>query len=227
MESLPTRLLAGIPVPDTPLITKALSFAEAHSTPGLYNHVVRSWLFGLIISRTLHPSLDLEAFSIATILHDLGFSTTPSLISPDKRFEVDGANATRAFLAENAPASEWDKHRIQLVWDTIALHTTASIALFKEPEVASSCAGIMADVVGPKMSIGGLLSKEQYDEVVKEVPLLGIKDGIKDVICGLCRTKPETTYDNFIGDFGEVYVEGYTRVGKRAVDLLMKDIEGT
>jgi len=39
-------------------------------------------------------------------------------------------------------------HQIQLVWDAIALHTTRSIALHKEPEVAMTHSGIFVDVIG-------------------------------------------------------------------------------
>jgi hypothetical protein len=27
--------------------------------------------------------------------------------------------------------------------------------------------------------------------------------------CGLCKTKPETTYDNFVGNFDRSYIDGY------------------
>jgi hypothetical protein len=44
-------------------------------------------------------------------------------------------------------------------------------------------------------------------------------------ICGLCRTKPETTYDNFAGDFGEQMVEGYSREGRRFYDVVLSTVE--
>ena len=40
-----TRLLAGVSVPDTPLISRAIDFARERSEPYLFNHVMRSWLF--------------------------------------------------------------------------------------------------------------------------------------------------------------------------------------
>jgi hypothetical protein len=33
------------------------------------------------------------------------------LVSKDRRFEVDGADAARKFLRKEAP--DWDKHRLQ------------------------------------------------------------------------------------------------------------------
>lgn len=90
---------------------------------------MRSWLLGFVIAAKI-PQLqgrDLEAHALAAILHDLGWAETGDLVTEDKRFEVDGANAARDFL--ETEAGDWDKHRLQLVWDAIALHTTPSIAV--------------------------------------------------------------------------------------------------
>ncbi|HET6892174.1 MAG TPA: hypothetical protein VFH31_13810, partial [Pyrinomonadaceae bacterium] len=46
-----TRLLAGVSVPDTPLISRAIDFARERSEPYLFNHVMRSWLFAAIVAQ--------------------------------------------------------------------------------------------------------------------------------------------------------------------------------
>jgi len=142
MTHLPTRIFAGVEVPDTPLITKALTLSRKHLNDLAYNHSVRTWLWGTIIANKI-PELqdrDIEAHAISAILHDLGWDETSDLVTQDKRFEVDGANAAREFLKREA--SDWDKHRLQVVWDAIALHTTTSIAWHKEPEVVATSYGI-------------------------------------------------------------------------------------
>jgi hypothetical protein len=126
-SQLPTRVLANITVPDTPLITKSIALARKYIDDQGYKHVMRSWLTGQASINRL-PSeeralIDEEAFSIAAILHDLGWSTSPEMTSQDKQFEVDGANAAREFLLREGKPEEWDKHRVQLVWDSIAFHT--------------------------------------------------------------------------------------------------------
>ncbi|KAL8823793.1 MAG: hypothetical protein Q9191_005544 [Dirinaria sp. TL-2023a] len=222
MSSLPTRIVGGILVPDTPLITKALDYARAHLSDMAYNHVVRSWLFGFAIASKV-PSFadrDLEVHSIAAILHDMGWDSTGRLVSSDKRFEVDGANVAREFLIKEGVSEEWEKHRLQLVWDAIALHTTPSIASHKEDEVQMITYGILTDFGGPDVSFEKLLTWEEWEGVVKEYPRLGLKDGVKDILCGLCRSKPETTYDNFVAGYGEKYVEGYSLEGKKQVDAI-------
>ena len=140
----PTRDLAGVKVPHT-----ALEYARQHSTPRLYNHVVRSWLYGVIISSRvpLLQHVDKELHAVSAILHDLGLDNSGELVSPDKRFEVDGAKAARTFL--KLKALNLKGYKQQLVWDAIALHTIPSIYVYKEVEVAVTGISISADFSGP------------------------------------------------------------------------------
>lgn len=167
--ALPTRVLAGVTVPDTPLITKAIEFAREYSADDTYNHIIRSFLFGFIIADKVIGERDREAHAVAALLHDLGFPIGhpphSEIISADKRFEVDGANAARSFLRREAP--DWDKHRLQLVWDSIALHTIGSIVFEKEPEVQATSYGIWADFQGPDRIQGNPLTWDEYNAVVK------------------------------------------------------------
>lgn len=172
-EMLPTKVIAGVTVPDTPLITKALDFAREHSTDYTYNHINRSWLLGFIIADKLPQTKerDLEVHAVAAVLHDLGFPIGhpphSKVVSKDKRFEVDGANAARAFLKREASAQAWDQHRLQLVWDAIALHTVGGVVFHKEPEVQACAYGIWADFQGPDRVQGGVLTWDEYNTVVK------------------------------------------------------------
>ena len=222
MASLPTRVYAGIIVPNTALVNKALDFARTHLNDAVYNHVVRSWLFGFAIASKA-PGLqdrDLEVHSISAILHDMGWDKSGDLVSKDKRFEVDGADAARLFLKREAVEGQWDAHRVQLVWDAIALHTTKSIAWYKEPEVLATSSGINADFVGPERAFGGHLTWQEYHTVIEELPRLGLKESVRETFCELCRTKPETTYDNTTGQYGERFVEGYSLAGHQQIDLI-------
>ena len=218
--SFPTRVFAGFTVPDTPAITAAIAFARAHSDDLTYNHIMRSWLFGLaIISKTPNfQEVDLEVHALSALLHDLGWDKTGELVSKDKRFEVDGAIAAREFL-EREVTPKWDARRLQLVWDAIALHTTVSIAQYKEAEVAACRVGIAMDFMGPDASEGAL-TWEEYERIVKEFPRLKFIKGVTEILCGFCKTKPETTYDNILASIGERYVDGYSLKGNSMADRL-------
>ena len=89
-----SRLLAGVWVPDSPVISRAIEYAREHSEPYLFNHVMRSWLFAESLAQLNRVEHDAEVLAVATLLHDLGLS--PEFDGP-LRFEVETANAARNF----------------------------------------------------------------------------------------------------------------------------------
>jgi len=133
--------MAGIEVIDSALTKECIDLARTHSSPYLFNHVIRSWLMSTLVASSVEVKPDPEVLACATILHDLGLTQK---YEANERFEVDGANAARAFLRGHGVKDR----DLQLVWDSIALHSTPSIAIHKEPEVACCAAGIGADVIG-------------------------------------------------------------------------------
>ena len=203
-----TRVLGGITVPDTLLIAQAMDYARTSSEPYLFNHAVRSWLFSVRLGQLQGVPHDPEVVAVGTLLHDLGL--TDSFTGP-KRFEIEGADAARAFAQEQG----LDHHRVQLIWDSVALNSTPSIGLYKEAEVALCTAGIgvefgfQYDRIPPR----------EMQSILAAFPRLGMKRGFTDAVCRIVTTKPETTYDNFAGDFGERFVPGYQRPS--TVDFLL------
>jgi len=204
-----TRLLAGVSVPDTPLISQTIEYAREHSEPYLFNHVMRSWLFAVILAQLKQSAHDAEVLAVATILHDLGLAKA---FNGPLRFEVEGANAARAF-ARNAGI---DGRRAQLIWDGVALNSTPSIGLYKEGEVALCTAGIGLDWGGWGYE---LLPEAQVATIVEAFPRLDMKQRFARAVCAIVETRPGTTYDNFARDFGERFVPGYKRTS--TVDYLL------
>ncbi|KAI0884520.1 uncharacterized protein GGS22DRAFT_200318 [Annulohypoxylon maeteangense] len=221
----------GISFPHSPITLAALEYTKQHTTEATYNHCIRAAYWALILAKKLpnfssltspsptpslspkqpHPKeLNIETVVLAAILHDMGWATTKELRSIDKRFEVDGANLAYAFIGqyvkERGQETGWDGHRRNIVWDAIALHCTPSIAVHHpSPEVALAHLGIMADFLGPKFppGDGAVISVEEYKEVLAAFPMKGFgSEELKEIMCGICREKPDTTYDNFVGAFG-------------------------
>jgi HD domain len=204
-----TRLLAGIVVPDTALVARSIDFAREHCEPYLFNHVMRSWLFAAAIAQVKDRPHDSEVLAVATLLHDIGLEKA---FEGPLRFEVEGANAARAF----ARAEGMDDRQAQLVWDGVALNSTPSIGLYKEAEVALCTTGIGLDWGGWGSE---LLTHDQIGEIVDAFPRLQMKQRFTRAVCRVVESRRSTTYDNFARDFGERFVPGYTRPS--AVDLLM------
>ncbi|KAK7728076.1 hypothetical protein SLS57_002546 [Botryosphaeria dothidea] len=82
--------------------------------------------------------------------------------------------------------------------------------------------GAWADFQGPDRTVpAGILTWDEYNAIVKAYPRLGLMGELKEVMCGLCKTKPATTYDNTVGEWGEMFVEGYSRDGHRTAEMLL------
>src|SRR5258705_10265993 len=193
-------VIAGIKVPDTVLVRDAIDLSRSASEPFLFNHAMRSWLFGVLLSESAERAPDAELLAVATILHDLGLTDR---YTAENRFEVDGANAARSFLKGRGISTQ----QMQVVWDAIALHTTRSIALHKEPEVAMTQSGIAVDFLGVGLD---RIPKTSLREILTEFPRLAFKNQIQGGLCNLIRRKQATAFDNRLRDFGSRYVEGFT-----------------
>jgi hypothetical protein len=207
--AIATRLLAGVSVPDTPLISRAIEYAREHSEPYLFNHVMRSWLFAVILAQLSESAHDAEVLAVTTILHDLGLAKA---FDGPLRFEVEGANAARAFARDEGV----DDRRGQLIWDGVALNSTPSISLYKETEVALCTAGIGLDWGGWGHD---KLTQAQAAAIVDAFPRLDMKQRFTRAVCRIVETRAGTTYDNFARDFGERFVPGYKPIS--TVDYLL------
>jgi hypothetical protein len=204
-----TRFLAGVSVPHTPVISRAIEFARVRTEPYLFNHAMRSWLFASIIAQRNQTVHDGEVLAVGTILHDVGLAED---FNGPLRFEVEGANAARAFARDQ----DFDDRRAQLIWDTVALNSTPSIALHKEAEVALSTMGIGLDWGGWGYET---LNESQVAAILEEFPRLEMKKQFTHAVCRIVQTRPDTTYDNFARDFGERFVPGYKPIS--TVDYLL------
>ena len=209
MVQLRTRSLAGVRVPDTSVIAGALEYAQRLSEPYLFNHAMRSWLFAARIGQLKGIECDHEAVAVGTILHDVGLTAG---VSAPNRFEVNGADAARSFIKERG----FSDHRSQLIWDLVALNSTPSIALHKEPEVALGTMGIGLDWGGFGLES---IPAPEITQIVGAFPRLKMKYKFAETCRHLVTTRPETSYDNFLSDFGERFVPGYRPIS--TVDLLM------
>jgi hypothetical protein len=204
----PSQLIGGVSVPAGPLVMAAIDYAKRLSEPYLFNHAMRSWLFAELIGRAKGLIFDHEVVAVGTILHDIGLTAG---VSGSNRFEVNGANAARAFIADRRLSDR----RAQLIWDLVALNSTPSLALHKEPEIAVGTMGIGLDYGGFGSDA---LHADDMARVIAAFPRLKMKESFAAACCRVAIERPETTYDNFLRDFGERFVAGYKSIS--TVDLL-------
>ena len=163
------KSVAGIVIPDSKIATQATELLREYGTEFIYNHSLRVFLFSALKGNREGFIYDPELLYVSSVFHDLGL--TKKYSSADKRFEVDGANAARDFLKGHG----LPKDALQLVWDTIAFHTTIGIAEYKEPEVALMYSGVGLDVMGEGYE---QLSAANREEIISVFPRTDFKKKI-------------------------------------------------
>jgi hypothetical protein len=190
--------IGGLIAPDSELARKAAALAERAHSRVLLNHVHRTWWFGEFIGRKRGMKYDRELVYIASMLHDLGLSQEHSA---DKRFEVDGADAASKFLHTH----DYPKAKINIVWDAIALHSSADIADRKEPEVALVHFGALLDVMALRKDE---ISPQLIDDTITLYPRLGFKKAFAEALAEIARKKPHTAIGTGLADIGRRLVPG-------------------
>jgi HD domain len=172
--------------------------SRAASPPYLFNHAVRTFLFGSLIGRALGVKFDQELLYLACILHDLGLTER---FEGELPFEIQGAEAAKHFLEEQAYAKE----RAAIVWDGIAMHASL-IGHYKQAEIKLVGEGAGADVVGPDVS---QIKKTEVEEILKAFPRLQFKTAFVKTCTDVVRKHPGGAARSFMRDIGERYVQEF------------------
>jgi hypothetical protein len=193
------REVAGVKLPDSKLAREATDYVRGLSAPVVFNHVLRTYLFGELLGRAKKLTFDSELFYLGAVLHDLGQTER---FMGKQRFEVDGADAAAAFLKDKEVPAEL----IEVVWDAVALHTSVGIVERKRPEIALVSAGAGADVVGFGVA---QLPGEAVAQVIAAFPRPGFKMAYQKVMAEIVARKPETAMGSFLAAVGERHVPGF------------------
>jgi hypothetical protein len=187
--------IAGVRLVDSEIAKLATDLSRSVSPAYLFNHAMRTFLFGSLVGRTLGQKFDDEILYLASILHDLGLTER---FEGDLPFEIQGAEAAKHFLEEHAYAKE----KIGIVWDGIAMHASA-IGQYKQPEIALVGEGAGADVIEPDFS---KIKRSDVDEIVRAFPRLKLKDAFVTTCADVVRRHPRGASSSFMRDVRERYV---------------------
>ncbi|MEX5351387.1 HD domain-containing protein [Pseudomonas juntendi] len=187
-----TNAIAGIHVPDSSMAREITELVRDTASPLLFHHSSRVFYFASLAGKRLDLKYDDELLYAGCMFHDMGLTHQHS--SDCCRFEVDGANAARAFL-EGHGINERD---IERVWTAIALHTTPGIPEHMHPLIALVTAGVETDVLGLHHEA---LSAADRDAVVQAHPRGDqFKEAIIQTFYNGIRHKPQTTFGNVKAD---------------------------
>lgn len=196
------QTVAGISMPDSKIAKEATELLLTHGTEFIYNHSLRVFLFSSLNGQRNQMKYDPELLYVSAVFHDLGL--TPKFSSANLRFEVDGANAARDFLKSHG----MPKETLQLVWDSIALHTSIGIAEHKEAEVALLYGGVGLDVMGEGYEH---LTTAHRDEIVGLFPRTDFKKKIIPAFFEGFKHKTDTTFGNIKADVCAYMIPNFER----------------
>ena len=207
-----TSSIAGIDIPDSQLAVETTEFIRDTESPLLYHHSRRTFLFGMLHGERRGLKVDPDLLYIGAMFHDLGLVEGHRNLT--QRFEVDGADAARDFLASHGmPAGA-----IRRVWSSIALHTTHGIPEFMEPEIALVAAGVETDVDGTGLN---LLDPATVKEITAAHPRHDFKRQAFQAFAEGFKDRPDTTFGNITADVLAHFSPGFKR--KDFVEVVMNN----
>lgn len=199
---MPATTIAGVRIPDSALARDATQLVGDVSTPLLFAHSRRVFLWGSLQGARLRLEHDPELLYVGSMFHDVGLLEGHR--SADERFEIDGANEARRFLESRGLSED----RVMTVWLAIALHTTPGVPAYLQPEVRLVQFGAGYDVVGRNYDD---VPAEQRDEVLAAHPRTDFEDRIVDAFHDGIKDKPQTAYGTMYTDILAAKDPSYVR----------------
>jgi hypothetical protein len=192
--------IAGVGIPDTTVVAEATELIKNTSTPLLYDHSRRVFLFGSLQARKLGIAPDQELLYVAALFHDTGL--VAPYRSDDQRFELDGAGQAQAFLLSHG----YSASDAATVWTAIALHTTPEVPYRMAAEIAATTAGVETDVLGLNLQN---ITAAEIEEVTAAHPRPDFKRQILKAFTDGFAHRPDTTFGTVNADVLEHFVPGY------------------
>jgi hypothetical protein len=191
-KEIPMSRHASVSIPDSKLSREITELVRDTETELLFNHSSRVYLFAALTGERRGLRFDPELLYAAAMFHDMGL--TKAYSTPDKRFEVDGANTAREFLKSKGITVQ----DLDIVWTSIALHTTPGIPEFMHPVVALLTAGVEMDVLGIAYDS---FTDAQRNAVVEAFPRTPhFKEDIIQAFYDGIKHRPQTTFGNVKAD---------------------------
>ncbi len=202
MTAASAQSIAGIAIPDTPLVREITEYIRDTEDELLFNHSRRVFLFGTLQGQRRGLQPDPELLYAGAMFHDIGL--TEGYRTSTLRFEVDGANAARDFLLERGI----DESAARKVWLSIALHTTPGVPEFLDPEIALVTAGVETDVLGIGRSD---LSSDAIEAVTAAHPRPDFKNRILRAFNDGMKHRPDSTFGTMNDDVLQHFDDSFVR----------------
>jgi hypothetical protein len=197
-----SETIAGVRIPDSRIAVEATEVILDTTTPLIYHHSRRVFVFGSLQSRLLGIEPDPELLYVAALFHDTGL--VPPYRGTTQRFELDSADAAKSFLTTRG----FSDAEADVVWTAIALHTTPEVPYRLDPVIAATTLGVETDVLGMRLDC---LTQQDIDAVTAVHPRPNFKNEILQAFTEGFHERPETTFGTMNADVLEHFLPGFQR----------------
>ena len=154
--------------PDSTIAREAEEECRDTVSPMLFNHSVRTYLFGLMLAQRDGLKPDLEMFYVASLLHDLTLGETHRNHAPIACFAARGGLLAREWTS----ARGWDDAQQYTVANAITMHLNSRIDPAFGPEAQMLQAGAGVDTIGIRSR---QLAPASVEQILVRYPRLGLK----------------------------------------------------
>jgi hypothetical protein len=197
-----TEVIAGVEVPESAVAAEAARVVRDTTSPLIFHHSRRVFLFGAMHAREQGDQIDPELLYLAALFHDTGLAQPFS--DAEQRFELDGADHAHKFLLDQGYPSA----SAETVWTAIAVHTTPAIPARMGAEIAATARGVLIDVVGLGLD---RLDPVGVDEVLAAHPRGDFKHDFLQAYAEGQMHRPDTTYGTVNADVLEHFMPTFQR----------------
>jgi hypothetical protein len=158
--------------PDSALARLAEERARELSSPPLYAHCLRTWVFSEMFAARERVGHDGELLYVACMLHDLGLTSAHDRLDGTAHcFAVEGARAAHGLMVGHGEP----EHRARAVGEAITLHLNVTVPSSMGVEAYLMSKGVSLDTIGrrlhqlPTCSVGAVSDRWQRDGFTEEL----------------------------------------------------------
>lgn len=203
-SALPLDEVAGVRIPRTPLAVAALDALRAALPAVVLGHACRVFVFASLAARKEGFAGEADTLYVAAMFANMGLSA--AYAHSVLRYEVDGADAARAFLQRHGVSDQVGDD----VWRAIALHMTPGLSACISPLARVLASAVRTDLLGENLSA---YTRAERDDMLAAYPrVTGFKQEIIDVIGRGVAHRPLSTFGTLSADVLERVDPNYCRM---------------
>jgi hypothetical protein len=185
--------LSAIRFPDSAASRRASELAASVTEPWLFNHCLRTYIWGTMLAQAHRIKFDEELFFVASALHDLGLADNPSCkVAGCTCFAVEGARAADKFALDIG----WDNERRDRLSNAISLHLNVRVGLKHGPEAHLLHEGAALDVIGARVRELPVVAVES---VLTQYPRMNLKRALSEAMKAQSRESPQSRAAFLVG----------------------------